>query len=258
MAIRVTCPSCHQRFEVSEKFAGREGPCPKCKGPIRIPDKNEEVVVHAPEMSGPKDSQGRLVLKPIAREETRLSSVQLTLIICGLALFLVTTLLLRLLYPDGKGLPQLIPPLGVTLLGPALAYAGYAFLRDQERGFFSGRELWIRTAVCGLIYAASWLLMYVGWYAFNSRWELGAWLLGTGLMFALGATTGLAAFEMDWLSGLLHYGLFFGCSVLLRWLAGWGIMPGQIEADSLQPIATAWLLDGTDWLQLMSLLSGAG
>lgn len=239
MAIRVTCPSCHQRFEVSDKFAGREGPCPKCKGLIRIPDKSEEVVVHAPEMSGPKDSKGRLVLKPIARTETKLSGVQIALITCGLILFLVTALLLRLLYPAGAQLPAAIPPLGVVLLGPALAYAGYSFLRDQERGFFTGQELWIRVAICGLIYAASWLLMYVGWYAFNNRWELGAWLIGTGLMFALGTLTGLIAFELDWILGLLHYGLFFGASVLLRWLAGWGVMPGSLEAEADQAASAA-------------------
>lgn len=256
MAIRVTCPGCHQRFEVSDKFAGREGPCPKCKGVIRIPDKNEEVVVHAPEMSGPKDSKGRLVLKPIAREETKLSGVQITLIVCGLALFLVTAALLRFLYPAGVGLPSFFPALGVTLLGPVLAYSGYTFLRDQERGFFSGRELWLRALACGLIYAATWLLMYAGWYAFNSRWELGAWLVGSGLMFAVGTTTGLVSFELDWPTGLLHYGLFFCCAVLLRWLAGWGIMPGQNDVlPSGNPSSTSVQFSG-EWLDWTTQLLG--
>ena len=35
MAIDVTCPSCHTRFQVSDKFAGKSGPCPKCKNTIR-------------------------------------------------------------------------------------------------------------------------------------------------------------------------------------------------------------------------------
>src|SRR6476661_3159539 len=30
MAIAVVCPSCHARFQVQDKFAGKEGPCPKC------------------------------------------------------------------------------------------------------------------------------------------------------------------------------------------------------------------------------------
>ena len=32
MPIRVTCTGCHARFDVSEKFAGKEGPVPKMQG----------------------------------------------------------------------------------------------------------------------------------------------------------------------------------------------------------------------------------
>src|SRR6185436_17408582 len=71
MPISVVCPGCKKRFSVSEKFAGQKGPCPSCKAVIQIPDKAEEVVIHAPEEAGPKDSKGKTVLKPILREETR-------------------------------------------------------------------------------------------------------------------------------------------------------------------------------------------
>ena len=52
---------------------------------IQIPDKAEEVVVHAPENFGPADSQGRSVLKPIFRQERSVSTVQ----IFGIGLFVV-------------------------------------------------------------------------------------------------------------------------------------------------------------------------
>ena len=60
MPISVVCPSCKARFNVSEKFAGQKGPCPKCKQPIVIPAVQEEVKVHVPEQfqSGGKDSKG--------------------------------------------------------------------------------------------------------------------------------------------------------------------------------------------------------
>ncbi|MEC8508925.1 MAG: MJ0042-type zinc finger domain-containing protein, partial [Planctomycetota bacterium] len=35
MSIRVTCPGCHARFNVSDQFAGKSGPCPKCKKTIQ-------------------------------------------------------------------------------------------------------------------------------------------------------------------------------------------------------------------------------
>ena len=75
MPISVVCPSCKARFSVSEKFAGKKGPCPKCKTVITVPEAvAEEVKIHEPEQfaSGGKDSKGRAVLKPILREETKL------------------------------------------------------------------------------------------------------------------------------------------------------------------------------------------
>src|SRR6056297_1201645 len=90
MSIQVTCPGCLTRFQVNDKFAGKKGPCPKCKAEIMIPDKSDEVVIHAPEHSGPKDSQGRSVLKPIEREEVRVTRwgliAVLGAIVCSLAI----------------------------------------------------------------------------------------------------------------------------------------------------------------------------
>lgn len=37
MPIPVNCPKCKKKFQVSDKFAGMEGPCPNCKAKIRIP-----------------------------------------------------------------------------------------------------------------------------------------------------------------------------------------------------------------------------
>ena len=46
MAILVVCQGCRARFQVSDQFAGKSGPCPKCKAVIKIPTKSEEVTVH--------------------------------------------------------------------------------------------------------------------------------------------------------------------------------------------------------------------
>ena len=80
MPIRVTCTKCHTRFNVSDKFAGKSGPCPKCKSTIQIPNKEDEVIIEAPKPKGPVDTSGKSILKPIRRKETKLSSVQITLI----------------------------------------------------------------------------------------------------------------------------------------------------------------------------------
>ncbi|MCA9246062.1 MAG: hypothetical protein KDA42_03075, partial [Planctomycetales bacterium] len=79
MPIHVICPGCHARFSVSEKFAGKKGPCPKCKKEIQVPAATEEVKIHAPEHSevGAKSAGGKLVLKPIERQETKVKPVLL-------------------------------------------------------------------------------------------------------------------------------------------------------------------------------------
>ncbi len=78
MPISVVCPGCKARFSVSEKFAGKKGPCPKCKTVVTVPDAPAaEVKIHVPEeyASGGKDSKGRAVGKPIPRSETHVQPV---------------------------------------------------------------------------------------------------------------------------------------------------------------------------------------
>ena len=59
MAIQVTCSGCHARFKVSDKYAGRKGPCPKCKAEITVPDADEEVVIKShDEFGGARDAGG--------------------------------------------------------------------------------------------------------------------------------------------------------------------------------------------------------
>ena len=70
MAITVVCQGCHTRFKVSEKFAGRKGPCPKCKIEIYIPKVEERVQIkHEHSEEHVRGASGKLVLEPIAREE---------------------------------------------------------------------------------------------------------------------------------------------------------------------------------------------
>src|SRR5262245_50926663 len=140
MAIDVTCAACKTRFQVSEKFAGKSGPCPKCKATIKIPDKSQEVVIHAPEATGPKTATGQPVFKPIARTEVKLQTPQIVAIVGSILLVLILAFVLRMQFPGGK-VPQLVTILGSILLGPALAFAGYTFLRDDELEPYRGKEV---------------------------------------------------------------------------------------------------------------------
>lgn len=218
MPIHVTCPGCKKRYTVSEKFAGQQGPCPHCKTMLSIPGKEDQVVVHAPETAGRKDSKGEAVIRPILREETRFS-LQWALAIAGAILAaLVLALVSRGL---SQSMPELVGALGAILLAPPVAWAGYSFLRDSELEPFRGNELWIRVGGCAAAYAALW-----GAYAYLQSqlfapdpeiWQV--LVLGAGAALA-GGFAAFAAFDLDYLLGMVHYGLYLVVTVLLGYLAG--------------------------------------
>jgi hypothetical protein len=222
MAIQIICPGCHTRFKVSDQFAGKEGPCPKCKVKIKIPEKGEEVVIHTPEeFEGVKDSKGQSVLKPISRKETKLAPQAIVMIVGGaLVLLLVTWLIGRAFREDG--VPAFVLGSGALLVAPALVFGGYTFLRDSELAPHRGMLLWFRVGICSVVYAAIW-----GIYAIVVRallpyddpqvWNL-AYLVPP--MFVLGATAAHASLDLDFTSGLFHYGLYLLVTVTLRLMMG--------------------------------------
>lgn len=228
MAIDVTCPKCHTRFQVSEKFAGKSGPCPKCKNVIKVPEKKDEVVIHAPEVSGPVDSKGQAVLKPISRKEVRLSTPVIAGIVGSVLLVLILAFVFRVQF-HGKDSPslRLVTILGSILLGPALAFAGYTFLRDDELEPFRGREVLLRSFACGLAFAAIWGAYWLVFAYWNDWKPLRPaepnWLIMGAvvpIMVAIGAFASQASFEFELTTGALHYALYLSATVILRFIMG--------------------------------------
>ncbi len=227
MPIRVTCPGCHTRFNVSEKHAGKEGPCPKCKKTIRIPE--AEVVIHAPKESGPTDSTGRSVLKPIERQETSLSQVQIALIISSIVGFFLLALVMRMMVEDKSNFPMPLIWIAAVLIALPVVYGAYTILRDQELGSFLGRELIGRVTAVSLIYAALWIAMPVMQYAFDG-YELGSWGVALGAMLFGGAAISMLLLDLDYLMGLVHAGMYYGVCLLGRLVVGIGVLPGMLDS----------------------------
>jgi hypothetical protein len=220
MPIHVVCTGCKAAFQVSEKFAGKKGPCPKCKAIITIPTAAEEIKIHAPEPEGPKDSKGRPVFTPILREETKLSSMQIFAIVAACVTVLIVTLVLRTV-PGGP--PTILLILGAIGLAPPLGVAGYAFLRDQELQPYRGSELWPRVAASSLVYAALWgvYLWLPGRFGIDGPpYELWSLLFIVPPMFAVGAFTAHVSYDVEFGTGILHYGLYLSVTVILALLAG--------------------------------------
>ncbi len=216
MTIQVVCPGCKKRFSVDDKFAGKQGPCPKCKTVIKIPEKADEVVVHEPEGFGPKDTKGRAVLKPIARTETKFSPV-IAGVAAGASLLV---LLIAVLFRDRAPTGLLV--LGAIFLAPPLVWAGYAFLRDDEYEPFIDRELWIRVGACSLVYALLWgLVPLIAGYGLQlEQLELIHMAFLVPVLIGLGAFTAYASLDFDFGMGALHYGLYLSVTVLLRLVLG--------------------------------------
>jgi hypothetical protein len=202
---------------VSEKFAGQQGPCPNCKTILNIPKKEEEVVIHAPEAAGPKDSKGQAVLKPILREETRFSTNWAV----GVAGVVLTALLGAWLLRSVAGsMPVVVGALGAILLAPPLVLAGYTFLRNSELEPYRGSELWIRVAACAGVYAVLWgAYAWVAWVWEVERFEIWQLLVAGVIAVFAGGFAAFASLDLDFLVGMIHYSLYLIVTVLLSYIA---------------------------------------
>ncbi len=228
MPIRVICPGCHASFNVSDKFAGKSGPCPKCKAVMKIPEKSEEVVVHAPETEGPKDSTGKSVLKPIARQNDAKFSLPMTIGIVGtlITIPLVAFVLGRSMQ-DAEGNPDINPiilAVGAVLLAFPVVVSGYSFLRNDELEPYSGKELWLRASICAAVYAALWgLHWYLGWMnLYGNPMESFHYVIAVVVLLIPGALASLATLDLDGTSAAIHCGFYLMVTVGLRLIMGLG------------------------------------
>lgn len=250
MSIRVTCPGCHTRFNVSEKFSGREGPCPKCKKIIKIPKSSEDVKVHVPENFGPKSVAGEAVLKPVFRQETKLSPVQIVLIFSFIIGIAVIALMLRVGVANKDSFsPLILTGLSILVAAPCV-FAGYTFLRDSELASLSGQDLWIRVGICALVYGLSWLSFYVANLAMDDDFGTTTRIFGMAAMFVIGALAANLLLGLDFTLCILHFGLFFGCCLILRAIIGLTLLPGSLE--TVVDENTARLLIHFDWTAQLS------
>jgi hypothetical protein len=217
MAIDVTCSKCHTRFQVSEKFAGKKGPCPKCKNIITVPDKTQEVVIHAPEVSGPVDSKGEAVLKPITRKEVRLTTPVIVGIVASVLVVLLLAFVLRIAFPGGKA-PPLLTILGSIVLAPALTFAGYTFLRDDELEPHRGLDLILRLIAPSVVYPGLWGLYWLVFAYLGPTVPPNWYVLPFVLLIAIGigAFTAQASLDLEFGTGALHYSLYLAATVVLR------------------------------------------
>ncbi len=228
MAIIVTCPGCHKSFSVRDEFAGRKGPCPKCKTMITIPASESKVKVHGGEAfsSGGKSATGQLVLKPIKRREN-IFNPKTAAITAGsvLALFLFTWLLGALFQKHA-----LLAYIGLILVTPPLAYAPWFFLRDTEAiEDLSRQDLFYRTGLCSVTYLVFWTayILFAPYLAeaFGDMFSYMAWALAAIPLLVLGGLIASFMFDLEASDGFIHVAFYALLTAALFWTAGLSLEP---------------------------------
>ncbi|MBX3414880.1 MAG: hypothetical protein KF708_19505 [Pirellulales bacterium] len=186
----------------------------------------EEVKIHAPEefAEGGKDAKGRLVTKPISRQETKFNPVMIAAMVGGgLAVLLIA-------WVAGALLRSNVAVTGVALLLVTLPIVAgsYALLRDEELEPHRGRTMWIRSSLVSVVYVALWgVFAFLPASLFAENWN---WLFIAPPFVLAGGTAAFAALELDFLTGVLHYMGYLLATVILRAIAGFPALWNLAEA----------------------------
>ncbi len=215
MPILVICSGCGAKFNVAEKFAGKQGPCPKCKAVIRVPSPDDVKIAEPEAFGGGKDTKGRPVLKPLERAETKLSHGAIAAMVGGL---LGTVLVAWLAGPVIRE-QWWLRALGLVAVAFPLSVGAYSILRDSELEPYRGSALYLRAGACALAYAALWGVFGL----LPDDWTTGeswVWFLLAPPFVLVGAGVAFACFDLDFGTAALHYSGFVLASLVLRWLAG--------------------------------------
>jgi hypothetical protein len=219
MSIIVVCEGCRKSFKVSDKFAGKSGPCPRCKRVIQVPAAGQEVQVHAPKQyaGGGRTKSGKLALEPVAFRSVTLDPVRITLIVAAVLIVLVFT------WVGGRrGVFQspIAISIGLLLVSPPLVVAGYSILRNDELEPYHGAALYVRAGICALAYMVLWgVFAYLAANGIITN-EIPIWLVFGLPLMAAGGGIAQATLDLDFTNGVLHYAFYLLLTVLLHRAAG--------------------------------------
>lgn len=221
MAIAVVCPGCKKSFRVSDKYAGKKGPCPNCKIQITVPAAATDIKIQGLEAPGGTVAAGatKVDLQPLKRIETKLSAVQASLLIGGALLALIAAWLLSSQLRD----VALLRAASTLVVSPPLVLVGYWLLRAEELEPHRGVGLWIRVAICAALYAGLWVAFhFVPASYLADSWQ---WVYVTPPFFLVGAFAAFACLDLEFGVGFLHYCFYLMATLLLAYLAQIGPFP---------------------------------
>jgi hypothetical protein len=178
-----------------------------------------EVKIHAPEeyATGGKGKGGKAISKPITRKETKIDRMTWIIGAASCLVVVVVAVVLRGVVPQN---PVPYVAVGLLLITPPLVRLGYGFLRDDELEAYTGRPLWIRTAICTAVYMGLWAMYAFVLVPFGLTGEMWQWLFVGPLLVGIGALVAFAVFDLELGSAAVHVGFFLLVTLVLRALIG--------------------------------------
>jgi predicted Zn finger-like uncharacterized protein len=236
MPIAVVCPGCKAQFRVSDKFAGKQGPCPKCKAVINVPAAAaNEVVIHAPDeghATAGKDAKGRLISKPIPRSAFRPTRARMAAVAGAVVGIIAAALILRLLDgPVGGAAMTALRMAGLVAVSLPIVIAGYSFLRDvEDPDPYRGRTLWLRAGICALAYVLLWGAFALVPNDLLAGADYWIWFIVPAPFLVLGTLAALGTLDLDGTNAFFHYAFFLVVTLGLRFLCGMPPVWHTVEA----------------------------
>ena len=216
MPIPVICPGCSSRFNVSDKFAGQTGPCPKCKKPITVPALVKAVTIHEPE-SPVKAATGRPAIVSVPRLVEPAPVMAFAATAAGTVVTMVLAWLIGSLFRPAVP-PAWLLVAGAFVVAVPCVFLGYAISRDRELAPLGGSGLVLRGLICAAVYTGLWCIK--GMLPVEATAEMWQWLFLGPIFLLPGALAALATLELDWGPATAHFSIYVLFTALLRTLAG--------------------------------------
>lgn len=212
MAIHVICPGCMARFEVSDRFAGKKGPCPKCGHIIEIPKENVTIVAPDEMVVDGKKVHNPDMVRPIERKTYSFTGQALVVNLAVAAAVLIVAAIFHFVH----FLPLAIP-IGVLLGGTAaftLVKYGYMTFRDpDDLEIFLGGTLGKKSVIAAVILMFLWILYELLLLYMNPGGMALAYLVPVAV---LAAFVPVVLFDMSFTDSLAVAAVFLLAVILLR------------------------------------------
>jgi hypothetical protein len=223
MAIDIICSGCFKRFQVSDQFAGRSGPCPGCETIIAIPKLEDQIVIGEPD-DKPGSPGSRTNVKGIVRRVgffQRFEVITLCSLFAVIAMFAVV---IRILQTDPvthlNWTTGSLFGLGLILLSLGSSVLGYGVLKDSEIESFDRRNLIIRSISTAIIYflLASGFIACTLLFTHDDPRTLILAVVGIAC-FSIASFAPMVFYEMEFMQGALHVSIMICMTSLFCLLA---------------------------------------